>query len=409
MDQSEAHDIARDPLAARDRSAELNALIEAIGAAALERDRERIAPFEAMALFKAGRWGALRLPVQAGGDGASLRQLFNLVIRLGEADSNVAQSLRNHFAFVERYVRLENDERARRWRRWVADGALFGLGSTELSSTKAGRGESLETTVTPRGEGYVLNGTKYYSTGNLYVDYIQVRAQSGPGTKASVIVPVTREGVELLDDWDGMGQRLTGSGTSNFKDVAVSADEVVFDEPGKGYERAYASTFPQLYLTAINAGILRAILRDANSMLGARQRSFYHAPTPRPADDVLLLQTIGQISANAFVAESAVLAAGELLDAAYIAYEQGRPADELALQAALAAAKTKIIVDDLAIKSGALLFDVGGASAAKKSQNLDAHWRNARTLASHNPAAYKAAAIGNYEVNGVPLPNGSYF
>ena len=41
--------------------------------------------------------------------------------------------------------------------------------------------------------------------------------------------------------------------------------------------------------------------------------------------------------------------------------------------------------------------------------NLDRHWRNARTLASHNPLDYKAHAVGNYLVNEVSPPANGYF
>ncbi|MGB8210247.1 MAG: LLM class flavin-dependent oxidoreductase [Mycobacterium sp.] len=37
---------------------------------------------------------------------------------------------------------------------------------------------------------------------------------------------------------------------------------------------------------------------------------------------------------------------------------------------------------------------------------LDRHWRNARTLASHNPRVYKARILGDWLINGKdPLPN----
>ena len=58
---------------------------------------------------------------------------------------------------------------------------------------------------------------------------------------------------------------------------------------------------------------------------------------------------------------------------------------------------------------GSLLFDVGGASATKKVTNFDRHWRNARTLSSHNPTTYKARSIGQYEISGTPLPAKGFF
>jgi alkylation response protein AidB-like acyl-CoA dehydrogenase len=45
----------------------------------------------------------------------------------------------------------------------------------------------------------------------------------------------------------------------------------------------------------------------------------------------------------------------------------------------------------------------------KRSHNFDRHWRNARTLSSHNPTTLKARSIGDYEVNGTPLPTKGFF
>ncbi|WP_203136243.1 hypothetical protein [Microbacterium sp. JZ31] len=46
------------------------------------------------------------------------------------------------------------------------------------------------------------------------------------------------------------------------------------------------------------------------------------------------------------------------------------------------------------------LFEVGGASAVSRSIALDRHWRNARTVHSHNPAAQRRRAVGDFELNG---------
>jgi alkylation response protein AidB-like acyl-CoA dehydrogenase len=173
--------------------------------------------------------------------------------------------------------------------------------------------------LTPDGDGYRLDGTKYYSTGTLFADYVLVRVADSDGKLAAAIIPVKRTGVELVDDWDGSGQRLTGSGTTHFRNVRVERREVIFDAPDVGYGVAYSNTFAQLFLTAINAGILAAIQRDATALVRRRARNFYYAPAERPSDDPILRLTVGQISSNAFAAQSAVLAAAEALDAASLA------------------------------------------------------------------------------------------
>ncbi|MGX1104794.1 MULTISPECIES: acyl-CoA dehydrogenase family protein [Bradyrhizobium] len=393
----------------RSHAPDIDALLGRIAEGAADRERERVLPFAQVDLIRKARLGALRLPTESGGAGLSIRALFEIVIGLGEADANVAHILRNHFSVVERLVRRPKDDQHRQWQKAVADGAIIGLAATELDTPKVGN-VTPNTTLTSDGDDYLLNGTKYYSTGTLYSDYVLVRTADASATNAAVLIPVNRDGIELIDDWDGLGQRLTATGTTHFRNVRVKRQEVVFDAPDTGYGIPYSNTFAQLFLTAINAGIARAVLRDASALVRTRKRTFYYAPSEVPADDPLLQQTVGQIASGAFAAETVVLAAAEALDAATDAFDAGdENAVDAAHRAALLSAKAKIVADEFAIRSGSLLFDVGGASATKKAANFDRHWRNARTLASHNPNTFKARSIGQYEISGTPLPAKGFF
>jgi len=391
------------------RSSDLDSLLAQIAKGESERELERILPFEAIDLIRGAKLGALRLPTSAGGASSTIRELFEVIIRLGEADANVAHILRNHFSVVERLVRHPRDEQGRQWQQAVADGAIVGLATTELDTPQVGN-IIPNTTFTPEGDDYLLNGTKYYSTGTLYSDYVLVRAADPSGRPGATIIPVKRDGVELIDDWDGLGQRLTATGTTHFRNVRVRHQEIVFDAADVGYGVPYSNTFAQLFLTAIVAGIARAALRDAAALIRSRKRTFYYAPSEVPTDDPVLQQTIGQIASGAFAAETVVLAAAEALDVATDAFDAGAPdATEAAHKAALVSAKAKIVADDFAIRAGSLLFDVGGASATKKATNFDRHWRNARTLSSHNPTTYKARSIGQHVISGTPLPAKGFF
>ena len=388
---------------------DLEILLNHIAEGASERERERILPHGSIDLIRQARLGAFRLPTDAGGAGGSIRELFEIIIRLGEADANVAHILRNHFSVVDRLLRQPGDDQHRQWQRAVADGAIIGLAATELETPKVGDVRP-NTTLFPDGDDYLLNGTKYYSTGTLYSDYVLVRTADVSGVNAAALIPVKREGIELIDDWDGLGQRLTATGTTHFRNVRVKRAEIVFDAPDVGFGIPYSNTFAQLFLTAINAGIARAILRDAAALVRSRKRTFYYAPSEIAIDDPLLQQTVGQIASGAFAAETVVLAAADALDIATDAFEAGADnAVEAAHKAALLSAKAKIVADEFAIRGGSLLFDVGGASATKKAANLDRHWRNARTLSSHNPTTFKARSIGQYEISGTTLPTKGYF
>jgi alkylation response protein AidB-like acyl-CoA dehydrogenase len=389
-------------------SPELAALIARIGEGANERDRDRVLPFEALRLVRQSRLGALRLPVDQGGAGASLVQLFETIISLAEVDPNVTHIIRNHFAFVEKAIRTTGGDPYRTWLPRVAEGTLIGGVFSELGNVQAGGGKH-ETTLKADGSGYIVNGTKYYSTGALYADYVAINAVTETGAPVTAIVPASREGLHLDDDWDGIGQRLTGTGTTRLVDLRIQPDEVILHASHRGHLAPFQATFPQLYLTAIIAGILRAVTNDAKALLRRRGRNYYHATAEQPTKDPILHLLLGQIASTAYAAEAIVLNAAAALDEAANSATEGAADPVLAAKASLHAAKAKIVVDDLALRAAAQIFDVGGASAAKASLLLDRHWRNIRTLASHNPDAYKARVIGDYELNGTALPRGAFF
>jgi alkylation response protein AidB-like acyl-CoA dehydrogenase len=387
-------------------------LISAIGDGALERERSGERPFAAIDLVRREGLGALRIPREEGGGGASLRELFAVVIALATADVNVAHILRGHFAHVEERLRLDAEQR----RRVVAlalSGGIVGNASTEIGSTTVGE-FTWQTRLTRDGDGFRLNGTKYFTTGTLYADYAEVLASDPDGATVVVLVPTGRAGVTVLDDWDGMGQRATGTGTAIFENVAVAQDETLpFAPPDAGSDPPplyLSGAFFQLYVTALEVGVLHALRADAVAHVHQRARSFAWAPTPTAPDDPLLQREIGEIASAAYAAEATVLAAADALALAFDAAVQGTDPDlDLAHEASLAAAAAKVVVDALGQKAASQVFDVGGASVVRQAHLLDRHWRNIRTLASHNPTSYKAQAIGAYHVRGTRLPGSGYF
>ncbi len=402
--------ITTDPLSYG--SQQLAELIERIGEGALQRERTGERPFAVIDLIKESGLGALRVPRAEGGGGATLGELFATVIAIAEVDVNVAHILRGHFAHIEERLRVDGEVR-----RYGIDlalsGKLIGNASTEIGSTPAG-GFTWQTTLTADGDDYLLNGKKFFTTGTLYSDYAEVLASDPTGASVMVLVPTDHPGVTVLDDWDGMGQRATGTGTAIFENVPVRADEVMqFAPPGADDEEQslyLSGAFFQLYVTALEVGVIHALRRDAVAHVHSRARSFAWAPHPVPADDPLLQREIGEIAAAAYAGKATVLAAADALSAAFEAdVHKTDPDLELAHEASLQAASAKIVVDALAQKAASQIFDVGGASIVRQVHLLDRHWRNIRTLASHNPASYKAQAIGALYTRGTRLPGSGYF
>ena len=394
----------------RPGSDELTELLARISAGAEERERELKAPFEVIGWIKEAGLGRLRIPVEEGGGGASLRELFATLIALAEADSNVAHILRTHYWFVEQQLVSADPDARARGIALLNSGALVGNGFSEQSKRPVGLYFDTAFTPDPSG-GYRLNGAKYYSTGTLYSDYTQIWAAAPNGRIAGAVIPIDRQGVTIEDDWDGFGQRLTATGTTRLSDVHVAEDEY-FDlgEPDGDQPPTYNGAFLQLYLQAVTAGVLRSVRNDAVALAKRRVRNFSHAAVPQtPSDDRQVLQVVGEIAASAFAAEAIVLIAAERLHEAYDSVVDGAPTPETAEAAQLAAAEAKVAVDSFSYATAAKLFDVGGASATQSIYNLDRHWRNVRTISTHNPTFLKASAIGDNLANGASFPANAYF
>lgn len=372
-------------------------LFRQIAAGTVEREQARDLPFEPIRWLKEAGFGAVRVPVEFGGAGASISQLFQLLIELAEADSNIVQSLRGHFAFVEDRLNAPPSPARDAWFARFVAGDLVGNGWTEIGAVKIGE---VITKVRPEGENFVLNGAKYYSTGSIFADWVDVYAQrSDNGADVIAIVDARHSGVSHSDDWDGFGQRTTGSGTSLYVEVPLSAEQVIPFETRFKYQTA----FYQLVLLAVLAGIGRAVERDVAHEVRTRKRVFSQGSADTTHGDPQIQQVVGQISAQVYAAEAATLRSAEPLQRAYLArFTNDAEAERQAnIDAEIETSKAQVVVSELVLRATTDLFNALGASGVSINKSLDRHWRNARTAASHNPWIFKARIIGDWVVNGI--------
>jgi alkylation response protein AidB-like acyl-CoA dehydrogenase len=227
--------------------------------------------------------------------------------------------------------------------------------------------------------------------------------------------------VVVSDDWDGFGQRLTGSGAAVFTDARVEAQNVFpFSE-----RFPYQTALYQLVLLATLAGIARAVEQDAGAEVRGRTRVYSHGNAAQTKDDPQIQQAVGEISARAYGSAATTLAVGASLQRAWEAHVARvagpgadtaagtrTPADSILADAELRAnvaaeiesAQAQVVVIDLVLKAASDLFNVLGASGVSTTRALDRHWRNARTVASHNPLLFKARIVGDWVINDTPPP-----
>nr|BFF26479.1 acyl-CoA dehydrogenase family protein [Glycomyces mayteni] len=337
-----------------------------------------------------------------------MRDVADLVIAIARADSNVAQALRSSFLTANQVAsRRDLPHRAVILAR-LRDGHLFAGTANERSGGASG---SVNTVLHPDAApgnpgGWIVDGEKYYSTGGLYADWFTGSAKTEDGTVYGFTVPVDRAGVERLDDFDAVGQRLTASGTTRLHGVRLAADEVVARDNSR-LEVPWLGAFAQLYLAAVEAGIAAAALDDAARYAREKARPIKHSSASVSSEDPYVRETVGQIAARAHAARSVVLLAAEAIEATRDL--TGAEARAAGAEASVTVAQTGVIAIESALKAAELVFDVAGGSITNRSLGFDRHWRNARTVANHNPRQWKAAVAGAYRITGEEPPTTGLF
>ncbi|HEY6934830.1 MAG TPA: SfnB family sulfur acquisition oxidoreductase [Marmoricola sp.] len=376
---------------------------------AAERDRERLLPFEEVALIKRSGLLGISVPAGYGGGDAPPSTVAAVFRRLAAGDPNLAQIVHSHFVYVNFTLQCASEEQKAAILRQVVAGRLLANAQAERGGRTA-REVATRLLPGPGDGGLCLDGTKYYCTGTPFADLLAVLARledpeghSGlPGGEHVVFVPANIPGVAPVDDWDGIGQRVTGSGSVLFDNVAVLPEWVV---PRRVLDRANGyGAFAQLLHAAIDVGIAGAALADAVRFLTTRSRPWHEAGVERAEDDPLAIQRFGELSVELTAAEAVLDRAGRAVDAVF-----ADPAEETATRASVDVASAKVLAEQASLRISSTLFEVCGTRSATRTDALDRHWRNARTHTLHDPARWKYQHLGRHLLTGQAPPRSASF
>ncbi|KQO74992.1 acyl-CoA dehydrogenase family protein [Rhizobium sp. Leaf262] len=365
---------------------------------AARRERERQLPFDVFARIKQAKLGTLRIPKSKGGPGGSITDYIELLMILGEADSNIPHALRSHFNFTEHLALGQIELEDRRHLENVLSGKLFAGASTEQGTKRPGE---ITTRLSADGDRYKLNGRKWYATGTAFADFGSFSAIGDDEQPIGVLIPLDRKGITVLDDWDSMGQRMTASGGVLLDNVEVLPHELTTRRLTTQIGR-HCSAMRQLHLAASATGAVQAAMRDGIEYVLKQARTTLHSAAETANQDPFVQKTIGELSAGAFAVKTLIREAARTLDVTALTFQTG---DEAAIEAALidgslATARTQIIASQLSLNVATTIYELGGGSATSSERNFDRHWRNIRTVYNHNPLQHKARVIGDYYLNG---------
>lgn len=362
---------------------------------AIARDQERRLPAAELDLLSASGLMAITVPRAHGGADVAIETVIDVFRIISTADPAIGQLPQNHFVFTEAIRQDGTDEQRGFFFAQILSGARLGNAQAERNT---GSALDMRTRLLPHADGsFRLDGTKYYCTGALLAHWIPVAAIDEQGRGVLAYVRRDAAGVEVLPDWNPMGQRVTFSGTAHFRDVIVPPLQVVphwriFERPNIFH--SYAA----LLHAAIDVGIARSALQDARALIRARSRPRLGAPVATTLDDPLLLARFGELAVSLHALEAYLAAAARLHDQADRDSSERRIAE-----AAAAAAGVKALAEDVAIEISSEIFALIGTASTDERLDLHRHWRNARTHTVHDANQWRYQALGSFALTGKPI------
>ena len=358
---------------------------------AAELDREGRPPLgEIVKLKNAGLLNALHEP-QIGGGGLDWVDGLRLVRILARGESSVGQLLGYHYVNSQ-YIYWAFDEvRAQEFgSKTVANSLYWGAAVNPRDPGLV---------LTRRGNGYVLNGRKSFSTAAHVSDYIIANAALDDRI-IGFAVPTDRAGYKANGDWDNFGQRLSDSGSVEFHDFPVYEEDL--DRAAlTGGEASVLATFntPLIQLVFVNfyLGTAEGALREAVDYVRTTTRPWITSGVEHASDDPYILERVGEftaaLKASTALADSAAARIQEALARGHrvTARERGEVAAE--------AYAAKVHATHVSLDITSRIFELTGARSTAEKYRFDRFWRNVRTHTLHDPVYYKAKEVGEFVLN----------
>lgn len=362
---------------------------------ASQRDHERRLPLQEIQKYsQSGLWG-ITIPKEFGGAEVSYKTLGAVVKIISSADSSLGQIAQNHWAFIE-HIRLDaTQEQKQFFFDLVLKGTRFGNAFSEKNTKTVA---DLQTRIDLHEDHATITGQKFFSTGALLAHWIPAVGLDAEGRPHVALLPQKSQGLTIINDWSGFGQRTTASGSVILDQVRADLQHVI--PLYKAFERPTAAgAISQFIQAAVDAGIAIGAIEETIQYVRKHARPWIDSGLEKATDDPYTIANIGDLKIKLRAAEAVLDLAGLAIDAAI-----QNPTEETVSEATLLVAEAKVLTTEIALLAANKLFELSGTRSTLSELNLDRHWRNARTHTLHDPVRWKLHIIGNYYLNDVPPP-----
>ena len=243
-----------------DRATQLSRRFAATAEAA---DRTARLPDENFVLLQAAGLLALTCRAEWGGDGLGVATACRVVEEIARGEPSTALILAMqyiHHGAPAIHGRWPVATHERLTREAVERGALVNTMRAEPELGTPSRGGLPGMRATPKEGGWSLSGRKLYATGSQVLSYYLCAVQVDEGTpqEASFAVPADAPGLSLIETWDHLGMRATGSHDLVLDDVCLPNDMALeMKPPGPLLADPATGTYNNLVIAAVYNGVAR--------------------------------------------------------------------------------------------------------------------------------------------------------
>jgi alkylation response protein AidB-like acyl-CoA dehydrogenase len=252
--------------------ADLTALARDFAGRAGAHDRDNSFSFENFERLSQAGLLNLTVPQRYGGQGRGLAEVCTVVGKIAEGDPSTALVLAMHYTHHAAIARSESwpeHLRGRVARDAVSGVALVNALRVEPELGTPARGGLPATTAEEVPEGWRISGHKIYSTGIPALRWLLVWARTaGEAPLVGLwLVPRSSAGIRVVETWDQLGMRATGSHDVILENVIVPREHAVDLRPSAAWAERdpVQAAWSALSVAALYDGIARAAadwLRD---------------------------------------------------------------------------------------------------------------------------------------------------
>jgi len=341
-------------------------------------DRNSSFPFENFEGLHKAQLLSLTVPIEFGGLAVGYTTACQVIEKIASGDASTALVLTMH------YLQHTNAARHRRWhpsiyerlcRESVEGIALLNAARVEPELGTPARGGLPATIAKRTSEGWSITGHKQYTTGSPILRYFVVwaRTDDEEAQVGSFLVPRDIPGVKIVETWDHLGMRATGSHDLILDNVCIPTEYALDVHPVKAELKSDPLMLAggSLFLSALYQGVATAARNWLVEYLNERS----------PSNLGTSLASLPHFQASVGEIEALLYANHRLIYSLTKDIDQGEYDSNISLHAQT----VKYLATSNAIRSVEIGLQLIGNPGLSKKNPLERHYRDVLCSRVHTP------------------------